>query len=63
LQWDRSYEDAVNRIINAPRTCHLILAVGDGTVTLSFSLFSFFFTSSPHFSNLLQQHYTKNKLI
>jgi isopenicillin-N N-acyltransferase-like protein len=30
LQWDRTYEDALNRIINAARTCRLILAVGDG---------------------------------
>jgi len=31
LQWDMSYQDSINRITNANRTCDLILGVGDGT--------------------------------
>jgi hypothetical protein len=30
LQWDQTVDDATNRMINAKRTCDLILGVGDG---------------------------------
>eukprot|EP00698_Gefionella_okellyi_P017176 TRINITY_DN4986_c0_g1_i1.p3 TRINITY_DN4986_c0_g1~~TRINITY_DN4986_c0_g1_i1.p3 ORF type:complete len:206 (-),score=55.57 TRINITY_DN4986_c0_g1_i1:38-655(-) len=30
LQFDHTYQDTINRITKAPRTCNLILGVGDG---------------------------------
>jgi len=32
LQWDRTVDDATTRMINAKRTCDLILGVGDGNL-------------------------------
>jgi len=32
LQWDLTVDDAINRMINAHRTCDLILGVGDGKI-------------------------------
>jgi len=32
LQWDVTVDDAINRMINAHRTCDLILGVGDGKI-------------------------------
>jgi len=33
LQWDITLDDATNRMINAKRTCDLILGVGDGKIS------------------------------
>jgi hypothetical protein len=34
LQFDETIDDSINRIVSYPRTCDLILGVGDGKVHL-----------------------------